>query len=177
MKTISILFILLSTLTMQAQNAVFKTLPDPKAEGSNMLVGQITINDIRKDGTCAWFDKGFTAYKPDSTIIKTLQLRIKDYTITLMVGTWCEDTQLLLPQFYKTMDACNYPIAKIEMLGTDRQKHALNIEHLLLRVEHVPTIIINKGPREIGRIVETISSPSIEAELLQMIEHDIETWK
>jgi len=58
-----------------------------------------------------------------------------------------------------------------------REKHALNIEHLLLKVEHVPTIIISKGPREIGRIVETIHKENIETELLYLIEKDIENWK
>lgn len=177
MKNLLLLLLFITPIIMQAQEKVFKIILDPKDGGSNMLVGQISIKYIQADGTCGWYNKGFEKYKLDSAKIKALQAHIKDYNFIVMLGTWCEDTQNLLPQFYKTMMASKYPVEKIELLGVDREKHALNIEHLLLKVEHVPTIIISKGPREIGRIVETIHKENIETELLYLIEKDIENWK
>jgi hypothetical protein len=177
MKQLILILLLLVNYTMQAQNKLFETRQDPKEEGSNMLVGQLTTNDVIADGTCAWLDKGITAYKPDSVVIKALSTIIKNYSFITFIGTWCEDTQHLFPQFYKTLQACNYPMEQLEMLGVDRNKQALNIEHLLLRIEKVPTIIISKGPREIGRIIETIDKKNIETQLLYMIQKDIENWK
>jgi Thioredoxin len=174
---IAILFTLLTSYTMQAQTKIFKTKPDPKDEGSNMLVGQITAKDILQDGTCNWYKFGVEKYKTDSSIIKVLAPLLKKYTIIVVMGTWCEDTQQLFPAFYKTLQACKYDETKLEMIGVDRDKHALNIEHLLLKIEKVPTIIISDGAREIGRIVETISKENIETQLLYMIEKDIEARK
>jgi hypothetical protein len=177
MKQFLFIIFLLANYTMQAQNKVFETRPDPKEGTSKMLVGQLTAKDIIADGTCAWLDKGMADYKPDSAVVKALTAAIKNYSFITFIGTWCEDTQLLFPQFYKTLQACNYPTEQLEMLGVDRNKQALNIEHLLLRVDKVPTIIISKGPREIGRIIETIDKKNIETQLLYLIQKDIETWK
>ena len=174
MKQLILLFLLLANYTMQAQHKLFETLPDPKEGESKMLVGQLTTEDIMAEATCSWLAKGITAYKPDSTVIKTLAPILKNYSIIAFVGTWCEDTQLLFPQFYKTLQACNYPTEQLAILGVDRNKHALNIEHLLLRLERVPTIIISKGPREIGRIIESIDKKNIETQLLYMVQKDIE---
>jgi hypothetical protein len=44
-----LLLLLFIPIVMQAQQKVFKTLPDPKDGGSNMLVGQVTIKAIQND--------------------------------------------------------------------------------------------------------------------------------
>jgi hypothetical protein len=173
----TIFFILFTSIIMQAQSKIFKTILDPKEAGANMLVGQITTKDIMADGTCTWYASGYKKYKPDTNITKALQPLLKKYTIIAVVGTWCEDTQNLFPAFYKTLQACNYPEEKLEIIGVDRSKHALNIEHLLLKIDKVPTIIISDGAREIGRIIETISKENIETQLLYMIEKDVEARK
>jgi hypothetical protein len=174
---ITIFFTLFTSTIMQAQNKIFKTIPDPKEKSTNMLVGQITTKDIMADGTCKWYAQSFKKYKPDTNITKALQPLLAKYTIIAVIGTWCEDTQNLFPAFYKTLQACKYPEEKIEIIGVDRNKQALNIEHLLLRIDKVPTIIISDGAREIGRIIETISKENMETQLLYMIEKDIEARK
>jgi thiol-disulfide isomerase/thioredoxin len=177
MKQLLVILLLATTYAMQAQQKIYETVADPKQGSSKMLVGQLTATNILADNTCTWFEKGMAAYKPDSTIVKPLQALINKYSFIVFIGTWCEDTQQLFPQFYKTIQACKYPEEQLEILGVDRNKQALNIEHLLLRIEKVPTIIISKGPREIGRIIETIDKKNIETQLLYMIQKDIETYK
>jgi thiol-disulfide isomerase/thioredoxin len=169
--------LVLTTSIMQAQTERFKTLNDPKQGSSQILVGQLTAEDIVKNGTCQWFENGMNQYTADSATIEQLKKHINQYSFIVCMGTWCGDTKDLLPKYWKVMQAAGFPTNKIELLGMDRSKQALNIEHLLLRVEKVPTIIINKGPREIGRIVESLSKDNIETELLYIILHDIETWK
>jgi hypothetical protein len=174
------LFSLLGIQHMQAQDSlapIFQTLADPKEGKSRMLVGQISKQNIIIDGTCTWLQNGMEAYKPDSTIVANLKPLLKNVTIIACIGTWCEDTQNLFPQFLKAVEAAHMPSQNSEILGMDRNKHALQIEHLLLKVEFVPTIIIRKGPREVARIVETISKKNIETELLSILQKDAEQFK
>ncbi len=176
----AITILLTGFFTMQAQDTlppVFNTLPDPKEGTSNMLVGQISKKNIIADATCGWLQKGMDTYSPDSTTVALLKPYLQDVTFIACIGTWCEDTQHLFPEFLKTIEATKLPVQSLEILGMDRNKHALQIEHLLLKVEFVPTIIIRKGPREIARIVESISKKNIETELLSILQKDAEQFK
>jgi thiol-disulfide isomerase/thioredoxin len=168
MKKILAVLFCLSTFMTHAQQPVYKTIPDPKKGTSNMLVGQLLFENIATDNTCDWFTTNAQAYVPDSNICKSLQKALKGYEIVVFAGTWCGDTQDLLPPFYSTMQAAKYPLNEIQLYGVDRKKQALNVEHLLYRIEKVPTFIIIKNHEEIGRIVETAEG-KIEENLLRIL--------
>jgi thiol-disulfide isomerase/thioredoxin len=176
MKQTLILFstLIFANYTMAQQAKSFKVQQDPKHKEESMLVGAITADDIVESKVCAWYQKGFDNYTPDSNRVRDLMKSLGQYHFVVFAGTWCEDTQYLLPKFAKVMHACKVPDKDIEMYGVDRSKQALNVESLLYRVERVPTIIIINGPREIGRIVESLTQSNIETEILYLIEKDIE---
>jgi thiol-disulfide isomerase/thioredoxin len=177
MKTLLSIIAFFITINLMAQNQNFKTMPDPKESGSEMLVGYITAQDIANNASCPWFTKGVVAYKPDSNVAKILQKIIAPYKFVILAGTWCEDTQLLLPQFFKIAKNTGIKPDQIEMYGVDRSKKALNAEHLIYEVSKVPTIIIYNGPHEIGRIVESTKKENVELDLLAYITNDIELLK
>jgi thiol-disulfide isomerase/thioredoxin len=165
------------TTNVMAQNENFKTLIDPKDKTSEMLVGYITAADIKNNASCDWFEKGVAAYTPDSNVVKILKKVVGPYKFVILAGTWCGDTQFLLPQFFKTANVANIKTAQIEMYGVDRSKKALNAEHLIYDISKVPTIIIYNGPHEIGRIVESTKKENIELDILFYIQNDIEAIK
>ncbi|MFM2388248.1 MAG: hypothetical protein RL660_3005 [Bacteroidota bacterium] len=166
--------IVLSAITMQAQTTPFQVQNDPKEAGEKMLVGSLTKQDIINSGVCAWYGKGIDNYVPDSNRIKSLMRVLPRYHFVVFAGTWCEDTQYLLPKFTKVMDACKVPNTAIEIYGVDRSKQALNVESQLYKIVRVPTIIIIEGPREVGRVVESLTQSNIETEILYLIEKDLE---
>jgi thiol-disulfide isomerase/thioredoxin len=171
MKKILLAIFCLFSIMSNAQNTLFKTIADPKEGGSDMLVGQLQFEDIAKDATCQWFNTNTAAYKPDSTVVKTLSTALKGYELIVFAGTWCEDTQHLLPELYSVLKAAKYPINTMQLYGVDRKKHALNVEHLLYKIEKVPTIIIIKNHTEIDRIVETVEG-KLEEKLLRILLKD-----
>ena len=57
------------------------------------------------------------------------------------------------------------------MYGVNRAKQTLQNENKFYNIERVPTIIIMHQKREVGRIVETVSS-TIEEEMAIIIEKD-----
>ena len=80
-------------------------------------------------------------------------------------GTWCEDTQNLLPQFYNLIDASKYPEKSIELIAVNKQKETISDLHKKYKIENVPTFIVMKDGKEIGRVVEYGKEGDITKEL------------
>ena len=62
----------------------------------------------------------------------------------------------------------NYPLSKVTMYGTDRAKTTKNGEEKKYNITLVPTIIVMKNGKEVGRITETVKK-TIEDDLAAII--------
>ena len=170
------LILILATMlsfTAGAQGSVSDFDVSKDKEGATVYKGQFTFDDLRKEPSFGWFQRGAEAYKADTNAIKYLKKELPNYTIVVLMGTWCDDSQNLIPKLYKTLELTAYPMDKYAMFGVDRAKEAKYIEHKLYKVERVPTIILYKKNMEIGRIVESVKR-SIEVDLVQLIQKDPE---
>ncbi len=174
MKYLLVALCCLSSLMMQAQENIFKTIPDPKEGASNILVGQLQFSDIAADATCNWFSENAQNYTADTNICKALATVIPKFELVIFAGTWCGDTHHLLPQLYTVLSKAKTLAASMELYGVDRKKRALNVEHLLYKIEKVPTVIIIRNHREVARIVETVEG-MIEDNLLRIMQKDLAT--
>jgi hypothetical protein len=101
-------------------------------------------------------------------MIRFLRKELPAYTIVVLMGTWCDDSQLLIPRLSKTLKAADFPMQQCIMYGVDRSKQTGGIESQLYNVQRVPTIIVYKGRFEAGRIVESVKK-NIETDLLMII--------
>jgi hypothetical protein len=59
-------------------------------------------------------------------------------------------------------------MVQYEMFGLNREKQAKYAEKQMYKLEKVPTIIVFKGNKEVGRIVETVDK-SVETDLVKII--------
>lgn len=164
-------FVFLSKITF-SQSQYFVREED-KNTGKPLLRGKITFDNIKEESTCSWFEEGAEAYTPNMEVINELSKDWKNYRFVVFAGTWCEDTQDLLPKFYRTITDANIPIYAIEMYGVNRNKQSLQQENKYYKIERVPTIIIMHQMREVGRIVETVNQ-SIEQDILVIMQKDIQ---
>ena len=69
-------------------------------------------------------------------------------------GTWCEDTQFVLPKFYKIQEATGFPEDRITIYAVDRNKNTTGNLAYAMNITHTPTIVVMKDGREVGRLVE-----------------------
>ncbi len=145
----------------------YKSVKDPEG-GTNMLVGEISLKELQQPGY-SWFKTGMDAYKPDSGLVKRIKQEIGAYEIVVFMGTWCDDSHTLVPQFFKVLKACDYPLDKVKIFATDRQKHTLNIEHDIFSISKVPTFIVYLNHNEVGRITENVEK-SVELDLMKMFD-------
>lgn len=83
-------------------------------------------------------------------------------------GTWCGDTKNLLPKFYKILDTLAAP-PKVTLVLVDMNKHSGTGLEKQYNIEYVPTFIILKDGKEVGRVVETIKRPDLETDLADIV--------
>lgn len=118
--------------------------------------------------TCPWYADGYAQYTPSVDAVTKLQNSITaENEIIVFGGTWCGDTQNLLPKFYKVMDGIK-PTPKTTLVLVDRDKKSGEGIEKQYKIERVPTFIVLKNGVEVGRVVESVEN-SIEADLAAII--------
>lgn len=142
-------------------------------DGKLVFKGECKFDDLLKEPTLDWMQKGVEEYKPDSVAMLFLKKNLAAYDIVVLMGTWCGDSKDLLPKFYKTLQLANYPMQQLTMYGLNRKKEALNYEEQLYKVTNIPVFILMKNFKEVGRITESVQK-SIEKDLVKLVKKEIE---
>ena len=163
-KTLLILILLFSTLTAQEKNTIFV---DSKS-GQAMLVGLCDREAFADTNFAWWFNSGYKFYHPDVDIITKINEVDVEYSITIVMGTWCSDSRREVPRFYKLLDELNFSEEKLTLINVNRQKDGIDSNVTSLNIELVPTFIIYINDEEIGRIIET-PEESLEIDLLKIL--------
>ncbi|MRT17005.1 thioredoxin family protein [Vitellibacter sp. q18] len=123
-------------------------------EETVMLLGKANRKGLQMDAFKDWFDAGYDTYSVDSETLEKIKPLLKDVTITLFMGTWCEDSQRETPHFYKILDQANYDESKLELITVSEEKTTPQGFEEGKNITNVPTIIFYKNNKELGRIVE-----------------------
>jgi thiol-disulfide isomerase/thioredoxin len=156
---IFIIFILLNSC--KTQNVTTKTANpfhpyqvsyDTKSR--KVLRGLISRSDIENDTSFSWFKKNYGLGKPDASAVAAFKKHAGDFQMLIFGGTWCPDTQNLLPQLYRLTDASGYADSNIKLVGVDHEKTTLDNLNKTFHLVNVPTFIILKNGKEVGRVVE-----------------------
>jgi len=107
-------------------------------------------------------------YVSDTLVVQALNTRLKDKHITIVWGTWCGDSRLHVPRFYKVLKDAGFPEHKITLIEVNRDKKSVTaiVDHL--NIERVPTFIIFEADKELGRIVEQ-PEETLEKDLLELL--------
>jgi len=129
-----------------------------------MLVGECVMASFA-DSAFAWFEAEKDSYVVLKEYFEDYQTDFENITIKVVLGTWCSDSRREVPRFIKILEYIKFPIENLKMICVDRNKKDLSNEVESLDIKLVPTFIIRKGEKEIGRIIET-PVKSLEEDLL-----------
>lgn len=149
-----------------AQN-INKEILDPKLK-KDVLVGFCNEKGLEKGEFGVCFKSQYEAYTPKAKAIQKIKAKINEYDIKIVFASWCSDSKLQLPRFYKILDLAEFNKSQLETIGVDRTKNALVFDIADLNIELVPTFIVYKNGEEIGRIIET-PKKTLESDLLKLI--------
>jgi len=148
-----LILVMLITASLFAQDKN-KTMIDVKS-GKPYLIGICDREAFSDSNFAWWFNSNYDQYQVDSADIIELKKKINNYDINIVMGTWCSDSRREVPRFYKILDAIDYPTDKLTLINVDRKMKSITNEVDELNIEYVPTIIVYRNEKEIGRIIET----------------------
>ena len=148
------------------QAVKYDTLPDNQGK---ILYGTINRSLLENDTTYKWFGENMKYGTADASAVEAFRNNAKNFSMIVFGGTWCGDTKNLLPVFYRLVDKSGYPQKKITLIGVDRAKTAPADLHKKYNITNVPTFIVIRNGKEIGRVVEYGKSGQIDKELGEIV--------
>jgi thiol-disulfide isomerase/thioredoxin len=147
-----ILFVLSFVLGVNAAYSQTEITWD--ASGNKVLKGFLSKNELANDTAFTWFAANAVGYTPEAGALKAFTQDRAGIHIIVFGGTWCDDTKALLPKFFKLTEVTGFPQSQITVIGVDRAKKAQYNLAEAFQVFNVPTFIVLKNGKEIGRVVE-----------------------
>ena len=160
------------TTSCKVQNKVTtetRTYEVSKDTESKILKGYINRSLVESDPSFKWFKENMKYGTADAAAVQSFQKNGSKVHFVVFGGTWCHDTQNLLPVFYRLADKSNIADSAVTLIGVDRAKTALNGLHTAFKITNVPTFIVMKDGKEIGRVVEYGKYGSIDKELGEIV--------
>lgn len=147
-------FLLIAAVIFSAQIVFAQTEVSKDEFGNKVLKGFLTKQELATDSTFTWFAQNQKGYTPDQNALQLLRANKDSINIVAFGGTWCDDTKYILPKFFVLADAAGLSQDHITLLGVDHSKKT--IQHLseAFGITNVPTIIVMKNGKELGRVVE-----------------------
>ncbi len=138
-----------------------------------VLKGYIDRSVLEGDTAFKWFDENMKYGTADETAVKAFKNNAGDFTMVVFGGTWCHDTQNLLPVFYRLVAKSGYPENKITLIAVDRAKVGPDDVTKTYNVTNVPTFIVLQNGKEVGRVVEYGKSGQIDKELGDIVSKEV----
>jgi len=148
-----LMFFITATTGLLAQ-AQYEILKDEKHPEQHILRGIINKYLVQNDSSYNWYNSSQNIYRPDTATLSAFARNKDKVQFVVFGGTWCEDTQFILPKFFKLQEMSGVLDTNITFFGVNRAKRSLSSITDAFGVKLVPTIIIMKEGKEIGRVVE-----------------------
>ena len=159
----------LAAQQFSAQKVVVNREVETQKDGK-MLLGNQLKEQFLKAPYADWYVKEHDEYALDQKAVSELKKeKIGTYDIIVFIGTWCEDSHRDFPRLMKILEAANYPENKLNIIAVNRKKESPTGDESLYNLQKVPTIILKRYGKEVGRIVEMPTTGYIERDLAEIL--------
>lgn len=149
--------------------------------GSTGAEPQVLLGPIRREqveaAVPAWVQAG-VASKIDRDAAKALTAVAPGAEVTVLLGTWCSDSRREISRLWRAFDEVGADAGggpgsglpfTLHYIGVDETKQQPAAAVAAAGLLYVPTLIVRRDGREVGRIVE--SSPhGVEVDLLALLD-------
>lgn len=136
---------------------------------TKVLKGVLSRSILESDTAFRWFKENMQYGSADAYAVEQFRKQANKFSVLIFCGTWCHDSQNLLPKFYRLLDKSGFPEQKVQLVGVDRKKTTLNNLHIKWKLSSVPTFIILAKGKEVGRVLEYGNTGNMERELAEIV--------
>ena len=129
------------------------------------LRGKITVDLLYR--AFPVFRSGADAYRPEPGAVKVISHIEEKTRLVVFLGTWCLDSQSEVPALLKTLAMARNPRLELELYAVDRaMDDGIGVADQL-NLQSVPTVVVFRNGREIGRI-RGLARNTMESDLLDI---------
>ena len=139
----------------------------PAAPPKPVLTGEVTREEVEA-ALPDWVDAEVAA-EIDAEAARALASVPPGAELVVYLGTWCPDSRRELARFWRSLDEVGSMVPfELRLVGVDRSKEEPAELVAGADLRYVPTFVVRRDGREVGRIVET-SPHGIEKDLLTLL--------
>ncbi|RYD78833.1 MAG: thioredoxin [Sphingobacteriales bacterium] len=169
-KTFFFIVLMIFVKTISAQSP-YISAPDPQNPKEHILNGIITKYALINDTTFKWYGSSQNIYAPSAENKTALAnaATAGNFKLVIFGGTWCDDSHYILPKFFKLQEQADFPDAAVSLFAVDRNKKTIGGITDAFKITNVPTIIVMKDGKEVGRVVEYGKTGQWDKELVELL--------
>jgi Thioredoxin len=167
-----LLFLLSVTTGVVHAQQPYETLQERPNEKT--YKGWLTRAVLEQESSFTWMQENYKAYQPHSVGLQTLRQYKDSIRFLIFMGTWCEDSHFIVPRFFALADSTGLTADRISLVGVDRNKTTWGQLTSTLQVDLVPTIIVYRQGKEIGRVVEYGRYGQFDREIGELIQKEFQ---
>ncbi len=170
MYTRTLLFTLLLFTTFFSYSQIYNQKVTNNKTGEIMLIGECTRDAFLAKEFKEWFNEEYSSYKYSlkKSTLDSIKRDFQDLNLKIIMGTWCSDSRLQFPHFMAILDYLKAKPEQYQIITVNRNKNAVTLPIDDLNVLLVPTFIVYRGEKELGRIIES-PVESLEEDLVKII--------
>lgn len=161
------LVLLTFTSSVALAQSQYEVLKD--YDGKKILKGIITRDVLASDTAFRWFTANQKPFPPEKDAAVKFGKQKDSIQLVVFLGTWCEDSHVIIPKLFPFLDASGFTDDRLTLIGVDRNKKTISHLTDAFNVVNVPTVIVMKDGRELGRIVEYGKYGMVENELAEIV--------
>lgn len=117
-------------------------------------VGLVDTNGMEILYNLKWFSNKYVDFTPTYKLTDKIVKDLEHSHFFVFMGTWCHDTKMFLPKFFKLLDSLNISKDQITLFNVDEKKRHPKAPIKKFGIQYLPTVVFIKDDIEIGRIVE-----------------------
>lgn len=171
-KTILYLILFVACLAMQDHSLFAQTLQEPAEQKPAMLLGPSSPKLLEQAPFAKWFIPNFEKYQVDSSLIPAIKKAFRGKRMEFFVGTWCGESRADMPGVLKILQAAKVDSSQFKLIFLNNSgtmnRQSPGHEEQGKNIVRVPTYILYKGKKEIGRIIDA-PVESFEKDLLKIL--------
>lgn len=163
----SILFLVAALISIGVCAQPYETFSE--RPGEKTVKGHIPRQLLETDTSFKWYSSTYKNYKARPDALENIRKQKDSIELVVFMGTWCEDSHFIVPQLIALLDSAQFPKEKLSLIGTDRDKKTVGRLSEALHVTLVPSILVFKNGKEMGRIVEYGKYGMFDKELAEIL--------
>jgi hypothetical protein len=134
-----------------------------------ILKGVISRDLIVNDPSFNWFEQNLLGYMPDEEAVQALRAKRSSIELLVFGGTWNSDSRYFLPKFFKMTDLASFPQDRIKLVGLGPDQTAIGHLAEEMRIHSIPTLIILREGKEMGRVTVSQKSAGWERQIAVLL--------